>query len=379
MRVLDKNAAERRRSRILHALVSTYISTGAPVPSSRVLARSRLDLSPATVRTVMAQLDELGLTVQPHTSAGRIPTQEGLRAFVESLVVDDGPARNFWSRVENDYDLDSDEDGSVGGLLERCCALLSEASGEAGVVLSPSFANDIIREIKLVEVDPGRILAVVISDLGIVTSNTIHLGQKLGYFNLKRIEEYLNGKLRGSGPAGALAGEYYEEVERLAAERLYNEVVLKYLINGGTSGKRELYLEGFAKLFDKKEMRSPDRAHAAVRFFEDKTTLIDVLSSCQNKDGVTVLVGEEIQPGQEGPGDLSLIASSYKASGVPVGALGVIGSMRLPYRGVIPLVEHGAIFLSRRLSEILGRGKIAFDSDQPFAMALRTRQHGPRG
>jgi len=378
MRVLDKSAAERRRSRILNALVSTYISTGAPVPSSRVVARSRLDLSPATVRNVMAQLDKLGLTVQPHTSAGRIPTQKGFRAFVESLAVDEAPARDFWLRVESDYDLFAEEESSVGGLLERCCALLSEVSEEAGVVLSPSFVNDIIREIRLVEVDPGRILAVVVSDLGIVTSNSIHLGQKLGYFNLKRIEEYLNAKLRGSDLTQAFVESYWDEMERIAGDRLYNEVVLKYLISGGTSGKRELYLEGFSKVFEKKEMRNPDAACSVVRFFEDKTTLIDVLASCQKKDGVTVLVGEEIQPGQEGPGAMSLVASSYKVNGVTVGALGVIGSVRLRYSKDIPLVEHAAIFLSRRLSEILGRAKIAFDSDQPFAMALRARRRGAR-
>jgi heat-inducible transcriptional repressor len=371
MRTLNKNVAEQRKNKILNALVSTYISTGDPVPSSRVVARSRLGLSPATIRTVIAQLDEQGLTLQPHTSAGRIPTPEGFKAFVQSLAPDDAEAREFWARVENDYNFGGETEGNVGNLLERCCSLLSEVSGEAGVVLSPSFVNDVIREIKLVEVDPGRILAVVVSDLGIVTNNTIHLGRKVGYFNLRRIEEYLNAKLRGPAFAEIFSETYWDEAERQAGEHLYSEVVLKYMISGGSGGKRELYLEGFSKVFEKQEMREPQTALSVVRFFEDRAALMDVLASCQRNDGVAVLIGEEIRPGEETLADMSLAAASYRVNGVSVGAVGVIGSMRMRYSKIIPLVEHAAAFLGRRLSEVVGRGKIAFGRGEPFAMTLR--------
>jgi len=374
MRVLEESLAERRRKKILSALVSAYISTGEPVASSRVLARARLDLSPATVRSVMGQLDRLGLTVQPHTSAGRIPTQKGFRAFVESLVLDDAPARDFWPRAENEYEVFAEEQTGIGGLLEKFCALLSEASEEAGVVLSPGFVNSIIREIKLVEVGTGRILAVVVSDLGVATTSTVLVGRKLGYFNLKRIEEYLNAKLRGPEFAGLFSESHLDEPERAAGERLYSEVVLKYLISGG-SGKRQLYLEGFSKIFDKKEMHDPEAACSVVRFFEDRMTVVNLLESCQGKDGVTVLIGDEIHPGWDGPVDLGLVAAQYRVSGVSAGAIGVIGSMRMRYSRVIPLVEHGAAFLSRRFSEMYGRARIASEPSRPYKMALRPRRH----
>ncbi len=374
MRVLEESLAERRRKKILGALVSTYISTGEPVASSRVLARARLDLSPATVRSVMGQLDKLGLTVQPHTSAGRIPTQKGFKAFVESLVLDDAPAREFWPKAEKEYEVFAEEQTGIGGLLERFCALLSEASGEAGVVLSPGFLNSIIREIKLVEVGAGRILAVVISDIGVATTSAVIVGRKLGYFNLKRIEEYLNAKLRGPEFAGLFSESYLDEAEKAAGERLYSEVVLKYLISGG-SGKRQLFLEGFSKIFEKKEMHDPEAACSVVRFFEDKTPLINLLESCQGKDGVAVFIGDEIQAKWEGPVDLAMVAAPYKVSGVSAGAIGVIGSMRMRYSRVIPLVEHGAGFLSKRFSEIYGRARIASDPSRPFKMALRPRRH----
>lgn len=371
MRILNKNSAERRKNKILNALVTTYISTGDPVASSRVVARSRLGLSPATIRNVIAQLDEQGLTLQPHTSAGRIPTPEGFKAFVQSLAPDDAEAREFWARVENDYDFEGETEGNVGNLLERCCGLLSEVSGEAGAVLSPNFVNDVIREIRLVEVDPGRILAVVVSDLGIVTSNTIHLGKKIGYFNLRRIEEYLNAKLRGPAFADVFSETYWDEAERQAGEHLYSEVVLKYIISGGSSGKRELYLEGFSKVFEKREMREPQTALSVVRFFEDRAVLMEVLASAQKNDRLTVLIGEDIRPGEEKLADMSLVVAPYKVNGIAVGAVGVIGSMRIRYSKIIPLVEQAAAFIGRRLSETVGRGKIAFGHGEPFAMTLR--------
>ncbi len=368
MRILDESLAERRRKKVLSALVSTYISTGEPVASSRVLSRSRLDLSPATVRAVIAQLDSLGLTIQPHTSAGRIPTQKGLRAFVESLDFDDAPPRDFWAKVQREYDLFEAEETNVSGFLERFCALVSESSGEAGIILSPGFVNDVIREIKLVEVGPGRVLAVVISNLGVVTSTTIHVGRKLGYFNLKRIEEYLNGKLTGARTVSPFSESYFDETEAATGERLYNEVVLKYLVSGGSSGKRQLYLEGFSKIFEKKEMHDPEAAFSAVKFFEEKSRLIHVLESCQRKDSVSVLIGDELQPLRGASVGLGLVCSPYKVNAVSAGVLGVIGSMRMRYAKIIPLVEHAALFLSRKLTETYGRARIGFDLRRPFTM-----------
>jgi len=332
-----------------------------------------LDISPATVRSVMAQLDELGLTFQPHISAGRIPTQKGFKAFVESMVFDSAPAREFWSEVQEEYNVSGDREVSIGALLEKCCALLSEASGEAGIVLSPAFVNDIIRQIKLVEIDPGRILAVVISDLGIVTSSTIHVGHKLSYFNLRRIEKYLNARLRGPDFAAAFSEEYLDDREKEASERLYNEVVLKYLISGGGSGKRHVYLEGFSRVFEKKEMHNPEVACSAVRFFEDRSKLVEVLASCQRKDGVTVLVGGEIQPCTALGIELGLVAAPYKVNAIAAGSLGVVGSMRMRYSRIVPLVEHAAFFVSRKLSEMCGRARIDFAPQQFYKMALRPR------
>jgi len=380
MRILEKSVAERRRMKILNALVSTYISTGSPVPSSRVLAKSRLDLSPATVRSVMAALDELGLTVQPHASAGRIPTHRGFRAFVESLVFDDSAARAFWADTESNDEVFTDRDVSIGGLLERCCSLLSEASEEAGVVLSPGFVNDTVREIKLVEVDAGRVLAVVISDLGIVTSSTLQIGQKLSYFNLRRIEQYLNARLRGPDFGDIFTEGYLNAIEKEAADRLYSEVVLKYLISGASGGRRQLFLEGVSRVFEKKEMHSPDAACWAVRFFEDKARLTRLMASCQRKEGVTVLIADDIQPGSGAGVELALAAAPYKVNSIPAGALGVIGSMRMRYSRIVPLVEQGVSLVSRKLSEICGRAKIDFDPGCSFSMALRPRvwpQAGP--
>lgn len=370
MRVLEKSLADQRRTRILNALVSIYISTGSPVSSSRALARSRLELSPATVRSVMGELDELGFTVQPHTSAGRIPTQKGFRMFVDSWAFNDTPAKEFWVDVEKNYDLPLEEKGSIAGLLERCCSLLSEVSEEAGVVLSPAFLNDVVREIKLVQVDPGRIVAVVISDLGTVTSTTVHVGNKLSYFNLKHIEQYLNARLRGPDFAGAFSEGYLDDAEAEATDRLYSEVILKYLVSGGSAGKRQLYLEGFSRIFEKKELRTPEAACSAVRFFEDRSRLMGVLAACQRKDGVTVLVGDEIEACDELGIDLGLVAAPYTVNAIPAGALGVIGSMRMRYSKVVPLVEHAAGFLSRKLSELCGRGRIAFESPRSHRMPM---------
>ncbi len=362
------NRSDRKKHRrfdVLKELVDSYIESCSPVSSEQICRALESCVSSATVRNTLAELDDLEWTTQPHSSAGRVPCWRGYRAYLDILRPSDDSRTNCKAELAKELDPFEMSSTDIGPGLQRMAGVLSELSGCSGVVLHPRFDSDFIRQIKLVPIDRSRVLVVVVSDFGLIRTETVQISHKLTYFSQKRVEDYINSRLHGRFGPDEPPGNVYDEQERRFGEEVYNEIVLKYLISIRPRGENELFLEGLSRIFDHPELQVPRAVHSVIEFFEDRESIIAQLRQALNSDKVIVRVGEEVRAGV-GSVDFSMIAAPYSLDSMNVGTVGIIGPMRMPYRKLIPLVEQAAAFLSGRLAMNFRKPRLGFDRDIRF-------------
>ena len=291
--------------------------------------------------------------------------RKGYSAYVNTLKKSDLSSRNFKElagKAAADFDMSSLD---VAPALQAIAGFLSEMSGCSGVVLAPQFENDFIRQIRILPVDNSRLLLVIVSDFGLIKTDTIQIQRKPGYFVQRRVEEYLNARLHASSKEMETPVDAISDEEKDFAEEIYNEIVLKYLVNLRPKGGNEVFLEGLGRVFDNPELQVREAVQAVIEFFENKENLLRQLQEALSGGKTTILVGDELSTGN-GAADLSMALAPYQLNSINVGVVGVIGPMRVPYRKLIPLVEQAAEFVSEKLAQNFRKPRIAFDRDLPF-------------
>ncbi|HEX9186389.1 MAG TPA: heat-inducible transcriptional repressor HrcA [Vicinamibacteria bacterium] len=335
-----------RRREVLRSLIQLHVETGEPVGSeslSRALGRV---LSPASLRAIMADLEALGYLDHPHTSAGRVPTDEGYRVYVDSLMGLRPLAPGDAERIESEL---RSADASVEQTMERASHLLSRLSRHVGFVLAPDVARTSFRHVDLVPLSYPRVLAVMVSSTGLVTHKVIEVEEKLSPADLSACANYLNAKF-----AGLTLGEIRARLLDLMKEEkaLYDTLLQKVVALGERAfavpeGEASVYLDGTANILSLPELADIERMRALFRTFEEKSRLVRILNACIAGDGIRVLIGHE-NPDPE-LRDLSLVTASAHVEGAPAFGLGVLGSTRMEYAHVVALVDH----VARAVTEIL--------------------------
>jgi len=339
-------ALDERRRDVLRALIQLHIETGEPVGSeslSRLLNRS---LSPATLRNLMADLEALGFLDHPHTSAGRVPTDEGYRLYVDSL----GPQPLApGERLAIDAALGARE-ASAEQTMERASQLLSRLSRHVGFVLAPDIARTSFRHVDLVALAFPRILVVMVSATGLVTHKVIEFDEKLRPEELQACANYLNAHFSGM----SLADIRLRLLELMSEEKaLYDSLLQKVVALGGLAfqdqGEANVYLEGTSNIVGRPGFEDLERLRGLVQTFEEKGRLVRILNACLSGDGIRVLIGHE-NPDPD-LRDLSLVAARAPIEGDEGLGLGVLGSTRMEYAHVVALVDH----VARAVSDVLRR------------------------
>jgi heat-inducible transcriptional repressor len=353
-----------RARRILHALVNEYIATGEPVGSRTLSRKHDLSLSPASIRNVMSDLEELGYLLAPHTSAGRVPTDKGLRFFVDCLIkVRDLPFAER-ERIAGAYGAYEAHDGdglaagevqAVGDVMQTTSRLLAELTQHAGVVLAPRLDAATFQHIEFVRLTGDQVLAVLVTSGGQVQNRLLRMANPPDPVELERYGNYLNDILVGL--------TLHEVRERVMAEMgreqtAYNEMVSRALQLGTAvldaaapeAAGSKLYIDGQIKLLDEPEFGDTQKLKTLLRAFEEKSQIIRLLDSTLEAKGIQIFIGAET-PYLETK-DCAVVTASYGASERTLGTLGVIGPARMNYSRVIPLVECTA----RIISSILERG-----------------------
>lgn len=347
-----------RARQILAAITQEYLATGEAVGSRTVTRRYGVELSPASVRNVMSDLEEMGLIHQLHTSAGRIPTALGLRFFVDSLLTE--KVRQLSPREREDlagrYSFSNRE---IDAALREAGKVLSELSTHTVVVTMPRTDGDVLKHIEFVRVRDDALLAVLVSSSGRVQNKLVPIlveDGPLSSDDLERIHNYLNDKLDG---------RTLSEVRKLIEEELASERIrydslaqralrlqrqaLPQLEDRPDAG---LYVTGQANLIghllSEEPPPDPARLKALLRALEDRRLLLKLLEQTEAASGLQVFIGAESAVPELS--DQTVVAAAYSDGGRPIGALGVIGPTRMNYSRVIALVDFTAQLLSGVIS-----------------------------
>ena len=333
----------RRAQKILHAVVTEYLSVGDAVGSRTVTRRHDLGLSPATVRNVMADLEELGLLEQRHTSAGRVPTTSGLRFFIDSLLKVRGLTPREREEIRERVTAPSPDE-----VMQRASRLLSDLTHHAAVILAPDPDEARLERIEFLPLRDGKLIAVLVTTDGRIENRLVI--DNVEASRLERIHNYLNQLL-----AGMTLDEVRDRVIRELGEdkHRYDEAVTSALRLGhavfvkAPERSAEVVIAGQANLLDDVQ---PEQIRDLLRTLEDKETLIRLLDRTRTADGLQVFLGTETA--MQALSGSSIVAASYGPEEQPIGALAVIGPMRMNYGKVMSVVDFTADTVSQLLADL---------------------------
>lgn len=341
---MDVSLSQRSRQ-ILEAIVEDYIATAEPVGSSAVARRHAMALSPATVRNVMASLEELGLLASPHTSAGRIPTDKGFRFYVDSLVSLRQITHKEKRQILSSY---RETGGNLTDLLRETSRTLSALSNYTGIVVAPRFTSGVFRHIEFVSLSGGRVLAILVAGSGAIQNRIIETEHEFSQEDLVRMGNYLNSVLEGMTISQVRAKVLAEMAsDKSRYDRLMSDA-LSLSRQALSDEKDEVYIEGQSRIFEQPEFAEAGKMLEIFRAFEEKGRLVGLLESCVAAQGVQIFIGSET-PLKEMAG-MSLITSTYMTDANTIGLLGVVGPTRMGYSSVIPIVDYTARLVSRLLT-----------------------------
>ena len=335
-----------RSLQLLKALVERYIHDGQPV-GSRILSKdSVLNLSPATIRNVMADLEDLGLVHSPHTSSGRVPTVSGYRLFVDSLLIIKPLASAELSLLRQSLAAQ----GEVSEVISIASKLLSEVTQMAGVVTLPKRELVSLRHIEFLPLSNTRVLAIFVTNEQEVHNRIIHTSKQFSASELQQAANYLNSVYSGRSLAAvrkAVVKELQEAQEEMNKEMLDAVHMAKLALDEGKT-KEDYVLSGETNLMGFSELSDMERLKQLFDAFNQKRGIIHLLDQCLNAEGVQIFIGEE--SGYHAFDHCSLVTKSYSIDDEVVGMLGVIGPTRMAYEKIIPFVDVTAKLLSAALN-----------------------------
>ncbi len=334
-----------RSQNILEAIVEDYIQTAEPVGSRAITKRHAFDLSPATIRNVMADLEDMGFLASPHTSSGRIPTEKGYQYYVESLLQVRDLPEEFRTSMENGACFAGK---SMEGVMQEVGNLLSGISSYTGLVMAPRFNSTTFRQIEFVKLSEGRLLVIFVSESGLVQNKVIAPGINFSHRDLENITNYLNHRLTGmsiSQVREEIARELREEQSRLNKMQKQALALSDQALQDDIAD--QVYVSGTSRMLDQPEFTSVDSMMKIMRTLESKQQLINLLDCSQKANGVQIFIGSQTTHAEiEG---CSLIAAPFSGKKGAIGTLGVIGPVRMNYSHVIPIVDFTASLVSRIL------------------------------
>lgn len=341
-----ENLSERSR-RVLYAVVQSYINYPDPVGSRVVTKRYSFGLSPATIRNIMADLEEMGFLSQPHTSAGRVPTDLGYRFFVNSLV-EEG---DYFSNIEILQDLyvklESLRD-DMESLLSETTRNLSVLSHYLGIAMSPMPDATTLERINLLKYKADKVAVVLFTDEGLIKNKVVSLDSEISQKDLNRVETYLNSEF---------SGYTFDEIRlKVVREMSREKIRCDSLISRAMRICREalyfplsgLFVSGLSEVLELPDFADLKKIRELSKAIEDKHTIIRLLDKLSEFDGVQVIIGSENS--MDEMKKLSIVVSPCKEGDRPIGVVGIIGPTRMNYGKAIYFVENTAKFIAKMLA-----------------------------
>jgi heat-inducible transcriptional repressor len=341
---------DNRAENVLKNLVETYIQQGQPVGSRTLSKLPQLGVSPATVRNVMSDLEELGLIKAPHTSAGRIPTSQGYRLFVDSMVKTSTLTQTAINELSSRFEKETDPEA----LLAHASDVLSDLTQFAGVVVLPNQSVARFHQLEFMRLSENRILAILVTEDGRVQNRVLPSVSEFSDSELVSAANYFNYRYKGStleDVRRVLITDMQQDNDEMhqlnkSAMQAASQVISEEEAN---SKSNDVVLSGEQKLLDVPDLCQIETLQKLFDAFKTKRDLLDLLDRSMKADGVSVFIGEE--SGYSALGECSVIASPYQVDGKILGTLGVVGPTRMAYSEVISIVDITSKLLGQALTQ----------------------------
>ena len=335
-----------RAATLLKKLVSSYISDGQPVGSKQLANMAGLDISSATIRNVMSGLEKNGLVRAPHTSAGKIPTEKGIRMFVDTLLEVQPLQKQLMDKLKAQLNPDQDKET----LINQANQIVAELTHMAGVISVPKNSQSKLRHIEFLPLPDNKVLAIMVTNEKEVQNRVVHMERDYSISQLQAASNYLNQHFSGQD-IFSVRDEVLSDLKRTRSDmdeimRTAIEVAGRALPNFEESDRPYL-VQGKSNLVRYSAGNDMQQLQHMLDMFDQKREMLGLLDRCIHAEGVKIFIGHEV--GVEGLGDCSVISAPYSVNGKTLGVLGVIGPTRINYDRVIPVVDVTARLLGEAL------------------------------
>lgn len=345
---VKKQVPSDRGRHLLRVLIQRYIRDGQPVGSRTLSKDSGLDLSPATIRNVMSDLEDMGLVSAPHTSAGRIPTPQGYRMFVDTLVryrqPGDSEIRRIQDQLKGQYDSSA--------IVSTVSKMLSEFTSLAGVVSVPRAQQVKLRQIEFLPLSEKRVLVILVVNDTEVQNRILHLDRSYSASELQQAQNYINEHYAGHD-LQSLREKLLEDLEKTRDsmnQAMHDIIAVAHSAMGdATHAGEEYVVSGETKLMDFAELSDVETLRRLFDAFSQKRVILDLLDRSINANGVRVFIGEE--SGYRIFDGCSVVTAPYHVDQDTIGVLGVIGPTRMQYDRVVPIVDITARLIESALNQ----------------------------
>lgn len=336
-----------RKKRILKVVTDDYIVSAEPVGSRTIARRYDLGLSPATIRNEMADLEDSGYLEQPHTSAGRVPSEQGYRYYVDTLMSLYKLSHQEVERLHFQLDERHQE---IESIIHQTSRILANMTQFPSIILGPQMQTAIFRHIQLIKLAETTVLVLIVTDTGYVENKIIELGHEISVEELDTLSAILNRKLRGISLRDIHATLLNDiRAEMVENDHFYQET-MKLLIKAVSNHANErVFVEGAAKILEQPEFTDLHKFKPFMALLEEEERLYKIMTRQTNRQA-QVKIGRENE--EIGINDCSVITAGYEIGGRTVGVIGVLGPTRMDYSKVMTIVEYTAAMLSEFLTQI---------------------------
>lgn len=345
--IWDEELNDRKKA-ILKSIIDDYVRSAQPVGSRTISKKQELGLSSATIRNEMSDLEELGYIAQPHTSAGRIPSDKGYRFYVDNLMQIQELARDEILSIRNAM---NERIGELGDLVRRASSIVSTMTGYTAMVLTPSMEGAVIKNVQLIHVDRNKVLVVLITSGGVANNKLVRLGHDVDEQTLVAISNMMVEQFGGK-KVHDFKLQTMAQIE--ATLQLPDGIVLPIMDGLRDCLKRvehaDIYLEGMTNLFNYPEFSDMIRTREILELLKEEEVIGAVLKAAINKHKMDMRIGteNELLPFK----DLSLITTSYGSAEQPLGAIAILGPTRMAYSRVVSSLDYVKKLLDREIAKL---------------------------
>ncbi|HYL26999.1 MAG TPA: heat-inducible transcriptional repressor HrcA [Candidatus Nitrosotalea sp.] len=345
--MIEQGGLGKRKAYILATVVYEYIATAEPVGSQALTQKYNLGISSATVRNEMAELEQGGYLIQPHTSAGRIPSDAGYRTYVDRLMQPEELSEDERRRIRDEL---GDATRELDEIIDHTTRLLGRLSNNLAFVTKPQQDGQVFKHIQLIWLTPHTGVAIVVTALGVAAQSLFELGAEVDPDDLTRLSNALNARLANRPLSDVTESEISRAAQEAGASEDLRAAVLAAVYSARASEQPTIAAAGAQNLLDQPEFQDLRKLRSILRMVEEQKTLYEIVAGAMNADSVSVKIGHEL--GSEELADLSVVTVPYRFGSHALGMLSILGPRRMPYARLLALASGTAQTLSQRLSDV---------------------------